>query len=287
MRGVWCQALSLPRQPVLWGGQPGFRDPCVPGAVGVGVGTQHRPHSVLESRHCALWGWRKGVTRGGALRRCGGRLSSVVSPPPGCPPSGRAVGVRYPRAVGAGVRVWGRSTVPVACMPCEGLCTVGSVWVQAPPLPRLPALWAGCRGPLSTCCQRGCGCVRCVWCLCGACRGAWCCPSSAPWWPPLWCFVAVLCSSCACRALFPARVPRLAAGYLRLLSLFRRSLPFEAGSDPPGHLWVTWGVYLCAGKPPSADIILSHPPDLTRCDSVIGLAIPAMSGHIQYRGAAS
>ena len=63
--------------------------------------------------------------------------------------------------------------------------------------------------------------------------------------------------------------------------------PSEAGSDPRGHLGVTWGVYLCAGKPPLADIILSHPPDLTRCDSVIGLAIPAMSGHIQYRGAAS
>ena len=61
----------------------------------------------------------------------------------------------------------------------------------------------------------------------------------------------------------------------------------EAGSDPRGHLWVTWGVYLCAGKPPLADIILSHPPDLTRCDSVIGLAIPAMSGHIQYRVAAA
>ena len=61
----------------------------------------------------------------------------------------------------------------------------------------------------------------------------------------------------------------------------------EAGSDPRGHLGVTWGVYLCAGKPPLADIILSRPPELTRCDSVIGLAIPAMSGHIQYRGAAS
>ena len=56
----------------------------------------------------------------------------------------------------------------------------------------------------------------------------------------------------------------------------------EAGLDPRGHLWVTWGVYLCSGKPPLADIILSHPPDLTRCDSVIGSAIPAMSGHIQY-----
>ena len=37
----------------------------------------------------------------------------------------------------------------------------------------------------------------------------------------------------------------------------------EAGLDPRGHLWVTWVVYLCAGKPPLADIILSHPPDLT------------------------
>ena len=61
----------------------------------------------------------------------------------------------------------------------------------------------------------------------------------------------------------------------------------EAGSDPRGHLGVTWGVYLCAGKPPLADIILSHPPDLTRCDSVIGLATSAMIGHIQNRGTAS
>ena len=37
----------------------------------------------------------------------------------------------------------------------------------------------------------------------------------------------------------------------------------EAGSDPGGHLGVTWGVYLSAGKPPLADIIVSHPPDLT------------------------
>ena len=37
VRGAWCQALSLPRPPVLWSGQPGFRDPCVPGAVDTGV----------------------------------------------------------------------------------------------------------------------------------------------------------------------------------------------------------------------------------------------------------
>ena len=34
------------RSPVLWSGQPGFRYPCVPGAVDAGVGTQHRAHSV-------------------------------------------------------------------------------------------------------------------------------------------------------------------------------------------------------------------------------------------------
>ena len=46
VRGVWCQALSLPRPPVLWSGQPGVRDPCFLGTDGAGVGTQHRPHSV-------------------------------------------------------------------------------------------------------------------------------------------------------------------------------------------------------------------------------------------------
>ena len=42
------------------------------------------------------------------------------SPSSDCPPTGRAVGVRYPRAVGAGVWVWGPNTVPLACMPCGG-----------------------------------------------------------------------------------------------------------------------------------------------------------------------
>ena len=36
---VWCQALSLPQPTVLWSRQPGFRDPCVPGAVIAGLGT--------------------------------------------------------------------------------------------------------------------------------------------------------------------------------------------------------------------------------------------------------
>ena len=59
--GVWCQALSLPRPPVLWSGQPGFRNPCVPGAVGGGMGTQHWPHSV---RPCGLTLLAVGVAEG-------------------------------------------------------------------------------------------------------------------------------------------------------------------------------------------------------------------------------
>ena len=68
VRGAWCQALSLPRPPVLWSGQPGFRNPCVPGAVDAGVWTQHRPHSV---RPCGpAWlavGVAEGRPRGGCL----------------------------------------------------------------------------------------------------------------------------------------------------------------------------------------------------------------------------
>ena len=69
VRGVCCQALSLPRPPVLWGGQPGYRDPCVPGAVGVGVGTQHRFHSVPPLCGPALLavGLAEGRPRGGCL----------------------------------------------------------------------------------------------------------------------------------------------------------------------------------------------------------------------------
>ena len=69
VRGVWCQALSLPRPPVLWSGQPGFRDPCVPGALGAGVGTQHWPHSVRPCGPALLaMGLTEGRPRGGCLQ---------------------------------------------------------------------------------------------------------------------------------------------------------------------------------------------------------------------------
>ena len=68
VRGVWCQALSLPRPPVLWCGQPGYCDPCVLGAVGAGVGTQHRFHSVRPCGPALLAvGVAEGRPRGGCL----------------------------------------------------------------------------------------------------------------------------------------------------------------------------------------------------------------------------
>ena len=91
VRGVWCQALSLPRPPVLWSGQPGFRDPCVPGAVIVGVGTQHRPHSVRPCRPALLAvGARQGDSVGPLHPHT--RAHSTWVADPNSPPSGRAVG---------------------------------------------------------------------------------------------------------------------------------------------------------------------------------------------------
>ena len=133
VRGVWFQALSLSRLPVPRGGQPGFNDPCVPGAVGVGVGTRPLPDSV---RPCGpalrAAGVAEGRPRGGCLSPLLGASEVRRSPSPDCPPSGRAVGVRYQRAVGPGVRVSGPSTVPLACMPFGGCVPRG--WRRAVPV---------------------------------------------------------------------------------------------------------------------------------------------------------
>ena len=68
VRGAWCQALSLLRPSNLWSGQRGFRVPCVPGAVGAGVGTQHRSHSVRPCGPALLAvGVAEGRPRGGCF----------------------------------------------------------------------------------------------------------------------------------------------------------------------------------------------------------------------------
>ena len=103
VRGAWCQALSLPRPLVLQSVQPGFCDPCVPGAVDAGVWTQHRPHSVRPCGPALLAvGGRKGVPGGAAFHRCEGRLVSGAIPPPAARPPERAARVLRPVCPGCG-----------------------------------------------------------------------------------------------------------------------------------------------------------------------------------------
>ena len=123
----------------------------------------------------APWGRKASSTRkikpqtSNPLPACG--ASGVGrSPTPDCPPSGRAAGAHYPLAVGAGGRGRGDpSPTPQRALLRAGFARCGGgmrVPRQAPPAwvwgvrgralshPRLPALWAGCQGPLPT----GCGC---------------------------------------------------------------------------------------------------------------------------------
>ena len=267
--GVWCQALSLPRPPALWGGRPGFRDPCVTGAVGVGVRTQHRPHSVrpCEPSLCAVE-VAEGRPRRGAFRRCEGRLSSGARPPPAARPlgglSGSATHVLWARLCGCG----GPALSPwLAC--AVGGCVPRGWRGAVPRQDGLPLMRGGSgfwRCP-SSCCPpsgRAAG-VRCphavgagvgVCGVCGACavfvcsrlrcsavravvRGAvlrllLCAPLSGAL---LWC--------CACRVHAVTLSPR--ASLTRLLatllffSLLRRSFPFPLlPVGPPASLACTF-----------------------------------------------
>ena len=172
VRGVWCQARSLPQPPVLWGGQPGFRDSCVPGAVGAGVETQHRfTACALAGRRCLLWGWRRGVPGGGAFHRCERRLRSGAPPPlPARPPGGllgSATHVLWARAWGCGgptLSPWptcpmgaacrggggGLSPGGLACHCCEGRLVSGAV-----PPPAVKPLGQAAGVPQPVC--PGCG----------------------------------------------------------------------------------------------------------------------------------
>ena len=159
VRGVWCQALSLPRPPVLSSGQPGFRDPCVPGAVDAGVGTQHRPHSVRPCGRALLAvELAEGRPRAGAFHHCEGRLRSGAVPPPTARPLGRLLGPP-PTCCGRGCVGVGAQHCPLGLHAPWGLRAAGvaggrprggwpatvvrGVWCQALSLPRLPVLWSG------------------------------------------------------------------------------------------------------------------------------------------------
>ena len=274
----------------------------------------------LAGRRCSLWGWRKGVPRGGAFQDCEGRLRSGAVPPPTAHPLGGLLGsathMLWSRVCGCGgptLSPWpacpvgaacrggggGPSPGGVACHHCEGRLVSGAVpppaarpleraarvprpvcpgcgrcgrgdpapaprraplragvarrggggraspgglpsavvrgvWGQALPLPRLPALWAGCRGSLATCCERVFGYVRFVWCPCGACRGAPCRLSLVPLLlssPVLRCgVVLVVCLPCSLRAC----LARLLATPC-FFSWLRCSLPFPLALLPGMH----------------------------------------------------
>ena len=126
VRGVLCQALSLPHPPVPSGGQPGFCDPCVLGAVGAGVGTQHWPHSVRPCGQALLAvGVAKGSYAGGAFHRCEGRLSSGAPPPTTARPlggrSGSATYVLWAQVCGCG----GPTLSPWPACPVGATCRGG------------------------------------------------------------------------------------------------------------------------------------------------------------------
>ena len=164
VRGAWCQALSLPRPPVLPSGQPGFRDPCVPGAVDAGVWTQQRPHSVRPCGPALLAvGVAERRPRGGAFHRCEGRLVSSAVPPPAARPLEPAA--RVPRPVCPGCGRCGRVDPAPApqraplragvarCGGCGRASPAGvpstvvrGALCQALSLPRSSVLWSGQQG---------------------------------------------------------------------------------------------------------------------------------------------
>ena len=126
VRGVRCQALSLPRPPVLWSGQPGFCDPCVPGAVGAGVGTQHWPHSVRPCGPALLAvGVAEERPRGRCLPPLRGASEVRHCPSPDCPSSGAGSQGSATRVSRVWlVRAWGPSTGPTACALAGRRCSL-------------------------------------------------------------------------------------------------------------------------------------------------------------------
>ena len=226
VRGVWCQALSLPRPPVLWSGQPGFRDPCVPVRSVRAWGPSTAPTAcALAGPGCSLWGWRKGVPGGGAFHHCERRLRSGAVPPPTARPLvrkylvshdvggllGSATHVLWVRVcggggptlspwpacpVGAACRGGGRGPSPrgVACHCCEGRLVSGAV-----PPPAALRLEQAARVPQPVC--PGCG--RCgrgdpVYCTVLYCSVLYCAMQWCVCCTLLYCIVLERVCLCVC-----------------------------------------------------------------------------------------
>ena len=117
---------------------------------------------------CMPRGWRGSVPGGVAVHGREGRLVSGAVPPPAARLLGRAAWVPRPVCPGCGWCGCGDPAPAPQCAPLQAVVTrcgggrrasPGEVpaavprgfWVQALPLPRLSALWAGCRGPPPMC----------------------------------------------------------------------------------------------------------------------------------------
>ena len=132
------------------------------------------PFACMPCRGCVPRGCWGAVPGGVACHRCEGRLVSGAVPPPAARPLERAARVPRPVCPGCGRCGRGdpapaprRAPLRAGVARCGGGGRASPGWVpsavvrgvlgQALPLPRLPALWAGCRGSLAKCCGRGCG----------------------------------------------------------------------------------------------------------------------------------
>ena len=122
-RVLWvrvCECGGPALSPWLWAGGRAFY--CCEGRPVSGAvpppATRPPGRAVCVSwaRLVRAWGPSTGPTPLTAVRG----ISGQAIPLPRLPALGWAVRARYPRAVGAGVRLWGPCTVPLACAPCGG-----------------------------------------------------------------------------------------------------------------------------------------------------------------------
>ena len=164
--GVRGRALSHPRVPALWAG---CRGP-LPTGCGCGGVRAWGPVTNPTARALARCGGGMRVSGWGASCLCVGRPGSGALPTPTARPLGGLPGPTTHWLWVRGGAGEGCHHRPHSARSCElALRTVGAargrpggaisawVWVvrsRALSHPRLPALWAGCRGPLPT----GCGC---------------------------------------------------------------------------------------------------------------------------------
>ena len=168
--GVRGRALSQPRLPALW---TGCRGPLPTGCGCRGL-RAWGPVTNPTARSLACCGGGMRVPGGGASCLCVGRPGSGALPPPTARPLG---GLPRPTThwlwvrggAGAGTRHQPHSArsceLSLRAVEAARVCPGGAppAWLwgvrgRALSHPPLPALWAGCRGPLPTGC--GCGGVR-------------------------------------------------------------------------------------------------------------------------------